>query len=358
MPSRQLFRLRHRLGLYLDIAALRLRMRFRELQRQFYVELWQTAARNLGAEFIREDAEYFRLRRDGLTTFVNLSRVMLDDHVTLNIMGNKALTYKLLAEKGCPVPRYCTYSPAGISAAAAFMAKLGGPVVVKPAAGTGGGRGVTTGISGEKELLRATRIAARYGERILVEEQLAGASYRLLYLDGRFIDAVRRDPPTIIGDGRHTIRRLIGAENEWRLTQRPFTSMNPLLIDRDCRLRLHAQGLHPHSRPAKGLTIRVKHAANENSSRDNHSVRDKVNPEMIESGSRLVASLGVKLAGVDVICEDISLPPSQSGGRINEINTTPALHHHYLLAEPDKVVPVAEILLKHMFENRQGVMVL
>ena len=29
---------------------------------------------------------------------------MLDSHLALEIMGNKALTYELLREKSCPIP--------------------------------------------------------------------------------------------------------------------------------------------------------------------------------------------------------------------------------------------------------------
>src|SRR5688572_32104639 len=55
---------------------------------------------------------------------------------------------------------------------------------------------------------------------------IAGASYRLLYLEGRLIDAVRRDPPTVTGDGYSTIRRLIAHENRRRLERRPFTALD------------------------------------------------------------------------------------------------------------------------------------
>ena len=42
----------------------------------------------------------------------------------------------------------------------------------------------------------------------------------------------------------------------------------------------------------------------------------------------------------------------------HEINTTPGLHHHALLADPAAGLPVAELVLEHLFAKRQGVMVL
>jgi cyanophycin synthetase len=356
MSYRRFVGLYHRLRNYLDVPTLRLLFRFRELREQFYADLWRTAAHNIGAEFTPWRFGYFRIRRDGMTTVVNLSRVMLDDHLTLNIMGNKVLTYDLLAERGFRTPRFCTYTIATLDSARAFLVRSNGPVVVKPAAGTGGGRGITTGISSAGALKQASRLAARHGETLIVEDQIAGDSYRLLYLDGRFLDAVRRDPPTVVGDGRHTIRQLIALENRRRLEQRPFTSLNPLLVDRDCRNWLETNGLSPRSRPLAGDTIVVKRAVNQNCARENHNVREQVHPQLIEAGGQLVAALGVRLAGVDLMCTDITVPLSQSGGCFNEVNTTPGIHHHYLIARPEQGVPVADMILEHLFATRQGVM--
>ena len=70
----------------------------------------------------------------------------------------------------------------------------------------------------------------------------------------------------------------------------------------------------------------------------------------------LVRDFGVKLAGLDVICKDISRPLDKSNGMISEINTTPGIHHHYLINEGTASVPVAELVLDHLFRQKQGVM--
>ncbi len=80
--------------------------------------------------------------------------------------------------------------------------------------------------------------------------------------------------------------------------------------------------------------------------------------QIVELGGKLARDLGVRFAGIDLMCSDISVPMSESGGVFNEINTTPGIHHHYLVAEPEKAVPVAELVLDYLFSHRQGVMVL
>lgn len=348
----------NRMWMFSDVGTLYQLWKFRELQKQYYDELWRRSAWNIGAEFIEWKYGFHQIRRDGMTTVVTLSRVMLDDHLTLNIMGHKALTYDLLRTKGCRVPEHCAYSMSEIRKAEGFLAEHGGGVVVKPASGTGGGRGVTTGITTVSQLRSASKYAARFDATLLVEKHLAGASYRLLYLDGKLIDAVRRDPPVIKGDGKHSIRQLVVRENQRRRDRRPFTALSPLIIDKDCRNKLAQLGLSTGSLLAAGQTIQVKQAVNENTASENHNVRDLVHPQIVELGGKLARDLGVRFAGIDLMCSDISVPMSQSGGAFNEINTTPGIHHHYLVAEPEKAVPVAELVLDYLFSHRRGVIVL
>lgn len=332
------------------------RRQFDDLRREFYDGLWRRAASNVQADFNETKYGFQRIRRGELTTFVSRSKVMLDDHMTLSLMANKALTYELLSAKGHQVPKHCIFTMSQLSQAEAFLDRHGGEVVVKPANGTGGGRGVTTGITTKAELRKASGFAASYDPLLLAEEQLTGASYRLLYLDGRFIDALRRDPPQVIGDGEHSLTQLVKLENKRRLETRPLTALSPLIIDRDCRNALARQGLTTSSRPAAGQAIDVKTAINENAAAQNHNVREVVHRDIVEKGAKLVRDLGVRFAGLDLICPDITIPPSDSGSFISEINATPGIHHHYLLAEPEKGVPVADLVLDHLFSQHQGVM--
>lgn len=331
---------------------------FGSVRREFYDRLWRRAARNTGAEFTECKYGFHRIRRDGVTTIVNLSSVMLDDHLTLNVLGHKALTHELLAAKGYDVPAHCVYTLSQMQRAEMFLLRQGGSVVVKPASATGGGHGVTTGITTTSQLRQASRYASRFDPMLLIEEQLTGASYRLLYLNGKFIDAVRRDPPLVEGDGRHTIRQLVRIENQRRCRHRPFTALSPLVIDLDCRNALEKQGLSLSTRIEAGQTIKIKQTVNDNSATQNHNVREVIHPDIIHGGAKLVIDLGVHFSGIDLICSDISIPPSEGGTIFNEINTTPGIHHHYLLAEPEKGVPVAELVLEHIFSCRQGVMFL
>ncbi len=355
----QFWRAWYRMHFFVDVPGIAQLLEFRKLRKAYYEALWRDAAASIGASATPWRSGYMRIERDGLATFVRGGEVMLDSHLMLDLMGDKAVTAQLLRERGAPVPHAMTCTVRNLEQALAFMTDLGGPVVVKPVSGTGGGRGVTTGVTDMASLGAAARLAARFDTELMIEKQVEGHSYRLLYLDGRFIDAVRRDAPVVVGDGRSTIRKLVAAENTRRLGEQPVRALSPLKIDRDCRNHLKTLGLKPSSRLAEGRVIDVKRAVNENCAARNRRVGASVHPDTIELGRRIVTELGVQFAGLDLLCRDISVPLDGGNGYINEVNTTPGIHHHYLVSEPRTAAPVAapvaSVVLDHLFAKKLGV---
>lgn len=331
---------------------------FKTLRREFYRELWRDAAMSVGAQATTQSGGLIRIARAGLVTFVDQSDLMLDSAVATRVMENKTLTYKLMASKGLRIPRHCSYDMSTLDRAVGFMRDINGPVVVKPADGTAGGYGVTTGIRSEGALRSASSHASQFHARnrsLLIEEQLYGASYRLLYLDGQFIDAVRRDSPAVTGDGKSTIRQLVRNENKQRRTLRPRSALSPLTLDQESLNTLAVQQLSPGSVPAADARVHVKRAVNQNAAAQNYVVRDQVNGDLIRAGSKLVQELGISFAGLDVTSHDISAPFEAGDTIFNEINTSPGIHHHYLVANPAARAEVAPRVLERMFAIRSGV---
>ncbi len=348
--TRQMFR---SLRLF-DVPDVIRHMRFKALRQRYYDLFWARAAHETGATFRKWDAGFTRLSRNGTVLVVRGPDVRLDDRLTLDLMGNKALTYQLLAEQGLDVPRHVRFPVTDMRNAHDLLKSAGRPLVVKPNYGTGGGRGVTTGIGTASDLRRAAFLAARFDPELIAEEQIEGQSWRLLFIDGKFLDAVRRDPPRIVGDGKRSIAKLVQAENKARLTGRPFTALSPIRLDRECVAYLAAQDLNVRSVPDEGQMIVLKRAVNENSHAQNHSLPAAVHAGTIATCTRLVQNLGVRLAGIDILARNIGEPLTPSNGYIGEINTTPGLHHHDLVATPRADQSVAAQLVEHMFASGAG----
>ena len=202
----------------------------------------------------------------------------IDDPVTHLVALNKVLVNRLLAAAGLPLARSVTFTLATIGQAVAFLEQLHGPCVVKPANGTGGGQGVIAGIRSTRQLGWAATIAAQACTEMLLEEQIAGSNYRLLFLDGVLLDAIERCPPSVTGDGCSTIRQLVDATNAARLSRGATMSQVLISIDADMRHTLADRGLTLTSVPAAGEFVAVKTVISQNLSADNVTVTDRLHP--------------------------------------------------------------------------------
>jgi len=185
----------------------------------------------------------------------------------------------------------------------------------------------------------------------MIEEEVDGDSYRLLFLDGQLIDAVRRRRPTVIADGKSTIRQLIDKENDERLGPGPSQAFSYLTVDLDCKLYLEDKGLTLNSVPSAGEELAVKNVANQNSNRDNATVRNEAHPYFHEMGRRVSSMLGVTMIGMDLMARDLKTPLDESGGMINEVNIPPGLHYHELISNPAEKANVCALILDHIFSG-------
>lgn len=332
----------------------RLPSRERRCYRQFAIRradyfrsYWYDVAARVDARIEDIGYGFFRLRKNSRSTCVRQGEVMLDDHLTLEMAGNKALASRLLFDQGYAVPPFQEYGLDTINRAYTFMRRLGGNFVVKPAVGSGGGRGICTRVNCRKRLINASFKAAIHSSanRLLIETQQQGHNYRLLYLNGEFIDAIRRDAPTVTGDGQSSLAKLINRENRKRLESGNTSALSPLTVDLDMKYTLSDQSLSLRKVPAAGDRIMVKTASNQNNRWENHSVRKTVHPSIIDYGRRASEVFGVTLSGVDMMIHDHEAPLEASGCLINEINTTPGLHHHDLIARPDDRVEVGAMII-------------
>jgi cyanophycin synthetase len=329
---------------------------FRALRIAFYRDFWRDAAHAVGALFTEVESGVWRIERGAKWTLAAVDQVALDDALRARLARSKLVTARLLEADGFVTPPSVSFDLQSLAKAFRFLETAGAPLVVKPDGvpksrfvvcdGPGAGRGVTCGLRTPREIERAARWAALFGARLIAEKQVAGAAYRLLYLDGELIDAVRRDPPRVFGDGVSTIADLVRAENAERRGAEPAVALHPLAMDLDCRLTLERQGLRPGSVPPAFRAVAVKTACNQNAAYDNHVARGAVHPELARLAGRLVRRLGLRLAGVDVMTSDAARAPAAGNFYFSEINANPGLHHHWLVAEPQSRAPVGARVLE------------
>jgi cyanophycin synthetase len=262
------------------------------------------------------------------------------------ISRDKLLTKQLLERTGIPVATGRLVSDADDACRAAQ--EIGGAVVVKPC-DADFGRGVSVDLTDPSEIRGAYDLARSYSPNVLVENYLAGYWHRLLVVDGEMIAAVRKEPPCVTGDGKRTIAELIDEFNSD--PRRGFDDrhvLDPLEIGAAVLGMLYRQGYSLDSVPPAGFAVLLRPDAYLATGATQTDVTDLVHPELAETAVHAADTIGLDVAGIDLICEEISRSPADQSVGVLEVNAEPAIVVHMApISNPAR--PVGEKVIASLF---------
>jgi cyanophycin synthetase len=264
-----------------------------------------------------------------------------------SIASDKDLTKSLLASCGVPVPEGALVRSA--DAAWEEAQDIGLPVVVKPVDGNHG-RGVTLNLMTESDVRAAYAIASEAGDSsaVLVERFIPGNEHRLLVVGRQVVAAARGEALWVTGDGKSTVVQLCDTQintdpRRGESEEHPLGRVNPQ--DGEILLDLKRQGLTPDSVPQAGQKVLIQ--PNGNVSDD---VTNLMHPEVAHMAALAARIVGLDIAGIDLVCEDISRPLAEQRGAIIEVNSSPGLLAHIKPAsgEPRNV---GKAIVDHLFSG-------
>lgn len=276
---------------------------------------------------------YRRLTKGSLVQFgwgsrqrrIQAAELDVTSAVAESIAQDKDLTKKLLRAAGVPVPMGRPVTDVDDAWDAAQH--IGLPVAVKPQDGNQG-KGVTVNVATRGHLEIAYRAAAEYGE-VMVETFLSGSDFRLLVVGDQLVAAARREPPQVVGDGRHTVRELVEIVNkDPQRGEGHATSLTKIRFDDIAVARLDVQGLTPESIPAKGRRVILRNNANLSTGGTATDVTDDVHPAVAARAVAAAQIVGLHICGVDMVCESILRPLESQNGGVIEVNAAPGLRMH------------------------------
>lgn len=261
-----------------------------------------------------------------------------------SISRDKNLTKGLLQACGVPVPEgEIVDSP---EAAWSAAEDIGLPVVVKPS-DANHGRGVSTNLMTREEVEAAYHVADAEGSDVIVERFIRGSEHRLLVVGKEVVAAARGEAASVIGDGKSTVRQLIDSQinTDPRRGIEEDYPLSLILIEEEpaVRLELARQGYDADSIPGDGIEVLVQRHGNVA-----FDVTDDVHPEVAETAALAASIVGLDIAGVDLVAEDISRPLEEQGGAIVEVNAGPGLLMHLKPAD-GKPRPVGQAIVDHLF---------
>ncbi len=260
------------------------------------------------------------------------------------IAGDKDLTKTLLGACGVPTPGgRMVDSPEDAWEAAE---DIGVPVVVKPY-DANHGRGVFTDLNTEEEVKRAYAAALEEGSGVMVERFIRGDAHRLLVVGGRMVAATKGKTLTVTGDGQSTVLALIESQinSDPRCGVEEEFPLEPLVLDKEpiARLELERQGFTAQSVPPAGQVVLVKRQGDLA-----YDVTDGVHPAVAATAALAARVVGLDIAGIDMVAEDISRPLEEQGGAVVEVNAGPGLLMHLKPAE-GRPRPVGKAIADSLF---------
>lgn len=246
-------------------------------------------------------------------------------NITAGLVRNKLNTSSVLNLAGFPVPQ--SFVVTNLNELYDMSKFLGFPVVIKPI-DLDGGVGVRAGLKNQEDLNKAFDHAKKYSKNIMVQKHIPGKDYRIQVFNGEAYWAIERQVCSVIGDGYKTVKELIDNEN----LNRGKGSKNEFLVKIDLNDEtidlLKENNLDINSVPKKNCVVILKRSANVTNGGVPVPVLENAHQDNLTLAIDAAKIVGLDLAGIDLICEDISISWKKSIAAICEVNAQPQLASH------------------------------
>lgn len=269
-------------------------------------------------------------------------------HIAVDIAQDKSLTASLLERAGLPVPKHERADTA--DEAVEIAERLGFPVVVKPM-DLSHGRGVALNLMDAAQVREAFEKAYELSSDVLIEQYFHGNDHRVLVIDGHVVAVAERVPGHVVGDGKHNIGELLeilnrdprrGVGHEKVLTR--------IEIDHQAERLLKLAGYTLQSVLKEGEVFALRSTGNLSTGGTAVDRTAVIHPDNAEIAERAAKVIGLDVAGIDLICRDISKSVREHGGVIVEVNAAPGFRMH---VSPTSGTPrnVAAPVIDMLFPN-------
>lgn len=305
-------------------------------------ELWEEAPLGPSTESIVKEAEarnipWMLVPTRSMIQFgygVYQRRIQATQTDRTGILGvelacDKEGTKQILQEFGIPVPKgtviyYFDELQEAIDSVGGY------PIVIKPLDGNHG-RGITLDIHTFAEAEAAYDVAQEAAKTrgVIIERYYTGRDHRVLVVDGKLVAVAERVPAHVVGDGKSTIEELVEETNrDPRRGHGHDNVLTKIKIDRNTWKLLERKGYTLNTVPDKGEMCYLRETANLSTGGIAIDRTDEIHPVNRWLAERVVKIIGLDIAGMDIVTNDISKPLSETNGVIVEVNAAPGFRMH------------------------------
>ena len=211
---------------------------------------------------------------------------------------NKRAANSFLRKHDIPVPAQESFFD--IKQAMRFLRKFEN-IVVKPST-QWGGRGVSVGIKTSAELKYAICEAQKYEDDVVLEQYVRGEDFRLIFVNYKFVAAIRRRPAVIIGDGHSSVQSLIKRFNN---VEKKIDPSHQIPIDVETKRALRQIRMSFGAIPPKNASVQVRLNSNYHTGGMVDVMSDKIDRRLLVLAKKVVRLVGIPVIGVDFLCDTI-----------------------------------------------------
>jgi len=305
-----------------------------ELRRLAKEEKFGPTTQALVEEAERRNIPWYRLDDQSLVQFgtgkyrkiIRAGVTSLTSNIAVETASDKDLTKKLLRDAGVPVPD--GEAVRTVHGTVEVADEIGFPVVVKPL-DANHGRGVSTNLQTSDAVKKAFQRAQKYSEHVIVETYYTGKDYRVLVINGEIVAVAERLPAHVLGNGKDTIAKLIETVNaDPRRGDGHENVMTRIKVDEVLKAYLADQNLTLESIPDAKQQVILAATANMSTGGTAIDRTDEIHPDNASVARRAALTIGLDIAGIDMITPDITRSWREIGGGIVEVNACPGFRMH------------------------------
>lgn len=312
--------------------------------------LFDAIQMGLQLEILDENDQFLKLWHGEHVEYVkNGNMTSKDNYVVPLAMANKTVTKKILDQAGFPVPAGSEFSDK--TDALRYYGQIAQKAIVVKPKSTNFGLGIS--IFQEPASLedyeKALDIAFAEDADVLVEEFIAGTEYRFFVLDGKCEAVLLRVAANVIGDGHHTIRKLVDKKNQNPLRGRDHRSPLEIIQLGDIELlMLEQQGYTPETVLPAGVKVDLRGNSNISTGGDSIDVTEQMDDSFKQLAADMATAMGVWVCGVDLIIPDTSVISTKEAPACTciELNFNPSMYMHTYCHEGPGQIITKKILMK------------
>lgn len=299
-----------------------------ELSTQIIIE--EALKRGVDVELLDQSDNFIRLKKGGHTEYIKqATKTSADTYISVLIMENKEVTKLVLRENGINTPAgVIVYNFAQAQEKYAEFKDM--EIVIKPKS-TNFGEGVAILKQGWRydDFAKSVKDALEKDQSVLIEKFAEGKEYRFLVIDGIVAAILHRMPANVIGDGIHSIQKLVEIKNQNPLRGTGYTKPLEKIKLEEIEINfLASQGKKTNYIPKLDEQIFLRENSNISTGGDSIDYTDEVIDDYKKIAIKATKAVGAKICGADIIIKNIKEKPTPDNYSVIELNFNPALHIH------------------------------